>query len=215
MQSPRCGRPFANPAFVAIGAFLFLWSFNPFSSTVLYYYSTEALHFSEQFVGSLTSWHAVGLLTGSILYGVICRMIPLALADSRLDRCGHPGHHRLLGISRRDERRGHQPRGRRRVRASARSSNSIWPPGFVVRRPLERRLRLLMSLTNLGAALSQGIGGSIYEEMAERWGYVLAFQILVGVGALFTAGCWLLMPLLNQVPVASAKDGALHPDRIG
>jgi len=72
---------------------------------------------------------------------------------------------------------------------------------------------LLMSLTNLGAALSQGIGGSIYEEMADRWGYVLAFQILVGVGALFTAGCWLLMPLLNQVPVAAAKDGALH--RIG
>jgi len=25
------------------------------------------LHFSEQFVGSLTSWHAVGLLTGSVL----------------------------------------------------------------------------------------------------------------------------------------------------
>jgi uncharacterized membrane protein YwaF len=41
------------------------------------YYSAEALHFSEQFVGSLTSWHAVGLLTGSVLYGVICGMIPM------------------------------------------------------------------------------------------------------------------------------------------
>ena len=68
---------FREPGIIAIGAFLFLWSFNPFSSTVLYYYSTEALHFSEQFVGSLTSWHAVGLLTGSVLYGVICRMIPI------------------------------------------------------------------------------------------------------------------------------------------
>ena len=68
---------FREPGIVAIGAFLFLWNFNPFSSTVLYYYSTEALHFSEQFVGSLTSWHAVGLLTGSVLYGVICRMIPI------------------------------------------------------------------------------------------------------------------------------------------
>ena len=55
---------FREPGILAIGAFLFLWSFNPFSATVLYYYSTEALHFSEQFVGSLTSWHAVGLLTG-------------------------------------------------------------------------------------------------------------------------------------------------------
>jgi Na+/melibiose symporter-like transporter len=68
---------FREPGIIAIGAFLFLWNFNPFSSTVLYYYSTEALHFSEQFVGSLTSWHAVGLLTGSVLYGVICRMIPM------------------------------------------------------------------------------------------------------------------------------------------
>jgi hypothetical protein len=43
---------------------------------VLYYYSIEALHFSEQFVGTVSSCHAVGLLAGSVLYGVICRMIP-------------------------------------------------------------------------------------------------------------------------------------------
>src|SRR5947207_2420926 len=30
---------------------------------------------------------------------------------------------------------------------------------------------LLMSLTNLGTALWQGIGGSAYEAMAARWGY--------------------------------------------
>jgi predicted MFS family arabinose efflux permease len=64
---------------------------------------------------------------------------------------------------------------------------------------------LLMSLTNLGTALSQGIGGSIYEAMAERWGYVSAFQMLVAMGALFTAGCWLLMPLLNQITLSSRK----------
>jgi Na+/melibiose symporter-like transporter len=68
---------FRQPGIAGIGAFLFLWSFNPFSSTVLYYYSIQALHFSEQFVGTLTSWNAVGLLTGSIVYGVICRLIPL------------------------------------------------------------------------------------------------------------------------------------------
>src|SRR5689334_14092987 len=74
---------------------------------------------------------------------------------------------------------------------------------------------LLMSLTNLGAALSQGLGGSIYEEMAERWGHVLAFQILVGVGALFTAGCWLLLPMLNQLAATSLKDTSLQADTIG
>src|SRR5262245_60410499 len=69
-------RTLHEPGVVAIGAFLFLWSFNPFSSTVLYYYSIGELHFSEQFVGTLTSWHAVGLLTGSVFYGAICRRIP-------------------------------------------------------------------------------------------------------------------------------------------
>ena len=73
----QMAQTFRQPGIAGIGAFLFLWSFNPFSSTVLYYYSIQALHFSEQFVGSLTSWNAVGLLTGSILYGVICRKIPM------------------------------------------------------------------------------------------------------------------------------------------
>jgi hypothetical protein len=61
----------------AIGAFLFLWNFNPFSATVLYYYSTATLQFSEQFVGTLTSWQAVGGIIGCAAYTVICRRIPV------------------------------------------------------------------------------------------------------------------------------------------
>ena len=72
-------------------------------------------------------------------------------------------------------------------------------------RPRERHFALLMSLTNLGAALSQVTGGSVYEAMAEQWGYVSAFQMLVAVGPLFTASCWLLMPLLNQLTLSSRK----------
>jgi len=34
--------------------------------------------------------------------------------------------------------------------------------------------------------------------MAQWWGTELAFQLLVAIGALFTAGCWLLIPLLKQ-----------------
>src|SRR5262245_35600128 len=203
-----------EPSILAIGAFLFLWSFNPFSATVLYYYSTEALHFSEQFVGSLTSWHAVGLLTGSILYGVICRMLPLpwlihgSIITGILATVAYWGY--------RDPTSG--------VVISL-GVGVVYAIGSLIQLDLAARVcrpqtagttfALLMSLTNLGAALSQGIGGSIYEEMAERWGYVLAFQILVGVGALFTAGCWLLLPLLNQPSVAAIKDDKLQPDRIG
>jgi predicted MFS family arabinose efflux permease len=55
-------------------------------------------------------------------------------------------------------------------------SNSIWRPECVARKPRERHFALLMSLTNLGIALSQGIGGSVYEAMAERWGTYRLFR---------------------------------------
>jgi Na+/melibiose symporter-like transporter len=203
---------FREPSILAIGAFLFLWSFNPFSATVLYYYSTEALHFSEQFVGSLTSWHAVGLLTGSIFYGVICRMLPLSwlihgsIVTGILATIAYWGY--------RDATSG--------VVISL-TVGVVYAIGSLIQLDLAARVcrpntagttfALLMSLTNLGAALSQGIGGSIYEGMATQWGYASAFQILVGVGALFTAGCWLLVPLLDQPALSSRTDDALHPDR--
>src|SRR6185295_5047335 len=193
-----------EPSILAIGAFLFLWCFNPFSSTVLYYYSTEALHFSEQFVGSLTSWHAVGLLTGSVLYGFICRMVPIpwlihgSIVAGVLATIAYWGY--------RDATSG--------VLISI-AVGVVYAIGSLIQLDLAARVcrpetaattfALLMSLTNLGTALSQGIGGSIYEAMAERWGYASAFQMLVAVGAVFTAGCWLLVPLLNHLIYSPRK----------
>jgi hypothetical protein len=62
-----------------------------------------------------------------------------------------------------------------------------------------------MALTNLSVALSQGLGGSLYEAMAQSWGYAPAFEMLVAVGALSTAGCWLLVPLLWQARLQAAS----------
>ena len=195
---------FREPGIIAIGAFLFLWNFNPFSSTVLYYYSTEALHFSEQFVGSLTSWHAVGLLTGSVLYGVICRMIPIRWLIHGSIVAGIVATIAYWGY--RDATSGV---------AISLAVGVVYAIGSLIQLDLAARVcraqtagttfALLMSLTNLGTALSQGIGGSIYEAMAERWGYASAFQMLVAVGAVFTAGCWLLVPLLNHLVLSPRK----------
>src|SRR5262245_58987645 len=185
-----------QPGIAAIGAFLFLWNFNPFSSTVLYFYSIEALHFSEQFVGSLTAWHAVGLLTGSVLYGVICRMIPIpwlihgSIVTGVLATIAYWGY--------RDAASG--------IVISL-GVGVVYAIGSLIQLDLAARVcrpetvgttfALLMSLTNLSAALSQGIGGWLYEAMVGRGGYFLAFALLVVVGASFTAGCWLLLPFLN------------------
>ena len=195
---------FRQPGVVAIGAFLFLWNFNPFSSAVLYYYSIGALHFSEQFVGTLSSWHAAGLLMGSVLYGVFCRRIPLgflihgSIVAGILATIGYWGYR--------------EPTSGLLISVGV---GVVYAIGSLIQLDLAARIcrpetagttfALLMSLSNLGAALSQGFGGSVYEAMAQRWGIELAFQLLVAIGALFTAGCWLLMPLLNQALPSPTK----------
>ena len=186
------------------GVFLFLWNFNPFSSTVLYYYSTEALHFSEQFVGSLTSWQAVGLVTGSIMYGAVCRTMPMRLLIHGSIVAGVVATIAYWGYQ--DATSG--------VVISL-MVGVVYAMGSLIQLDLAARVcrvetagttfALLMSLTNLSTALSQGLGGTIYEAMAERWGYAMAFHILVAVGALFTAACWLLMPILGQVSLSRSE----------
>jgi MFS family permease len=186
-----------QPSVLAIGAFLFLWNFNPFSSTVLYYYSTETLHFDEQFVGSLTSWGAVGAVAGSILYGVFCRGIAVrwlvhgSIVSGILATLAYWGYRDATSA----------------VLISLRVG-VVSLLGTLVQLDLAARVcrpqtagttfALLMSLINLSVLLSQGLGGSLYETMAQRWGSTAAFEILVGIGALFTAGCWLLIPLLRR-----------------
>jgi predicted MFS family arabinose efflux permease len=203
-------RTFREPGVIAIGAFLFLWSFNPFSSTVLYYYSIGALHFSEQFVGTLTSWNAVGLLTGSVVYGLFCRRIPMpwlihgSIIAGILATIAYWGY--------RDPMSG--------VLISL-MVGVVYAVGSLIQLDLAARIcrpetagttfALLMSLTNLSAALSQGLGGSIYEIMARQWGSALAFQLLVALGALFTAGCWLLMSLLGQALISQPATPVAQP----
>src|SRR5262245_52621414 len=204
---------FRQAGVVGIGSFLFLLNFNPFSSSVLYYYSIGSLHFSEQFVGTLNSWHGAGLLAGSVLYGIVCRSIPIGflihgsivtgiLATIAYWAYRDPGSGILISLV----------------------VGIVYAIGSLIQLDLAARVcrpetagttfALLMSLSNLSAALSQGLGGSIYEAMALRWGTGLAFQLLVAIGALFTAGCWLLIPLLRQAFPSPTK-AALKQQAIG
>jgi len=57
---------------------------------------------------------------------------------------------------------------------------------------------LLMSLANLGTSLSTMLGGRWYDAWSATWDKQTAFMLLVGVGAAFTAGCWLLVPFLRH-----------------
>jgi Na+/melibiose symporter-like transporter len=194
---------FRQPGILAIGAFLLFLNFKPFSSTVLYYHSTASLNFSEQFVGTLTAWHAGGVVLGSLLYGLVCRMIPVpwlihcGIAAGILSTLAYWGFQDVTSA----------------VIVSV-AVGIVFAIGELTQLDLAARVckpetagttfALLMSLANLSNSLSQGFGGSIYESLTKNWGYVAAFQILVAVGALFTAFCWLLVPLLTRAMRASA-----------
>jgi Na+/melibiose symporter-like transporter len=190
-----------QPGLLAIGAFLFLWNFNPFSATVLYFYSIQSLQFSEQFVGALTSWHAAGLLGGSIFYGLVCRRISLpwlihgSIVTGILATLAYWLYvDATSGI------------------AVSIIAGVVYAAGTLGQLDLAARIcrpetagttfALLMSLTNLSAALSQGVGGSMYDGLVEHRGHAFAFQALVAAGALSTAACWLLMPFISRARLA-------------
>src|SRR5262249_49243941 len=64
---------------LSAAAFLFLWSFNPFSSNVLQEYMTKELHLSEQFYGNMQSVQSLGMIAGCLSYFAYCRKVPLGL----------------------------------------------------------------------------------------------------------------------------------------
>ena len=83
-----------------IGGFLFLYYFNPGFGTPLYYYMTDELRFSQQFIGLLGAVSSAGWVAGaliyrwalrgmtsralvylSIIYGTIATLLFLLLAD--------------------------------------------------------------------------------------------------------------------------------------
>jgi MFS family permease len=51
-----------------VGGFLFLYSFNPGFGTPLYYYMTDELRFSQQFIGILGAVSSGGWIVGALIY---------------------------------------------------------------------------------------------------------------------------------------------------
>jgi MFS family permease len=51
-----------------VGGFLFLYSFNPGFGTPLYYYMTDELHFSQEFIGVLGAVSSGGWIAGALIY---------------------------------------------------------------------------------------------------------------------------------------------------
>ncbi|MBI3836729.1 MAG: MFS transporter [Planctomycetia bacterium] len=192
-------RATGSRAILAGGAFMFLWNFNPFSKVVLYLYMTrDELGLSKQFFGNTVSLSATAAMIGSLLYGLYCRRVPLAILV-------HVSI--VLGIVSSVAYWFMHDEASARV-ASAAAGFAI-ATATMVQLDLAAQIcppqtagtlfALLMALSNLGTGLSTWFGGWCYQNGVEAWGNPLAFNVLVGIGAIFTALCWLVVPYLRTV----------------
>ncbi len=191
-------RAMGSRAILAGGAFLFFLNFNPFNKAVLYLYMTRDLAFSEQFYGNTASLWATAAMIGSLIYGLYCRRVSMpilvhaSIVMSIITTVAYWSMH--------DE-------------ASARvvslAAGFTYATAAMVQLDLAAQIcppqaagtlfALLMALSNFGMGLSTWFGGWCYQHTLQAWGNPLAFNLLVGIGALFTAGCWLVVPYLSTV----------------
>lgn len=183
-----------GPVLAAAG-FLFLWNFNPFADAVLDFHLTRRMGFSELFYGEMKSWHSIAAMLGGFAYGFYCRrvstptLIHLSILMGILSTLAYWGLQdttsaRLISVV----------------------AGAAYITGLMVQLDLAARacppqaagtvFALLMALSNLGTSLSTWVGGRLYDEFSATWSNRVAFDLLVAVGALCTACCWLLVPIL-------------------
>lgn len=186
-----------SPAILAIGGFLFLWSFNPFAAEILYLHSTNVMRFSDQFYGHTQSFMGVSYVVASITYGLYCRRVPfrwlvhasiLLGVLSTLAYWGMHDHTSAIVVT--------LAVGFTYMTAlliQLDLAAQVCPPEAA-----GTTFALLMALTNLSTSVATVLGGSLYERWSTQWGPHRAFHVLVGCGAAFTAGCWLLVPILRR-----------------
>ncbi|HVS65436.1 MAG TPA: MFS transporter [Thermoanaerobaculia bacterium] len=206
---------------LAIAAFLFLWSLDPLSTTIVYLHTTVHLGLSEQFFGITISVLAIGCIVASVAYAFYCRRVsPAALAHAAI----------LLGAL--SQAAYWTMEGRVSAIVVHVIVGFTWMTGSLIQLDLAARIcppkaaatvfAVLMALTNLASSLGEWLGGAWYESLLASMSGSAAFATMVGFGVAAKLSCWLLyviMPrgmALREVLVQSSSDrsggeGGLRP----
>lgn len=194
----QLGRAIKTPAVLSAAAFLFLWTFNPFnSSSVLYTHMTKALKIDEGMYGVAQSVLAVGEIVASLAYGLYCRRTPLRWLIHGAIVAGVASTLLYWGL-----------RGPGSMLVISFLVGFTYMTGSLVQLDVAARacpvaaagsvFALLMSVSNLAMSSAEWAGGKLYVELGKSWGDTAAFNALVGIGALTTCACWLVVPFLNR-----------------
>ncbi|MGH8477679.1 MAG: MFS transporter [Methylococcales bacterium] len=184
-----------TPAVLGVSIFLFLWNFNPFTAAVRYMHMTVALGMSEQFYGNTVSLEALAAVTASVAYGFYCRRLSPAALLKLTVVFGVLATLAWWGMV-----------GERSALAVTFAAGFVYMTATLAQLDLAARFcpahlagsifALLMAVSNLATSAATWLGGFAYETAAASIGAVAAFNSLVGVGALFTAACWIVVPWL-------------------
>lgn len=171
-----------------VAGFILFWTFSPSFGPALVYYQTDALKFSEQFIGLLSSLNSAAAIVGAFVYAPLSRRVPLRRLINFSIGVGVAGTLAYLLY--------------RSVPSALIIDTVFGGVGMIVQlsfldlaakscpRHVEATFfALLMSVFNGGVQGSQVVGGYLYDG--------LGFVPLVLISAGMTALAWVLVPLVK------------------
>ena len=183
--------------FLGICVLLTLWSFNPVGGSVLYLHMTEALGFSEQSFGNVTSTFFAGSLLGSIGYGIYCRSVrPSALLHLSILAAivSNAIYWQLTSLT--------------SAHVVSVIAGAAYMTGTLIQLDLLARIipvraaatifSAVMALTNLASSVSEAFGGWLFEVARQAYNQKTAFSLAVLVSVVAAMSCWLVVPVLRR-----------------
>jgi MFS family permease len=184
-----------------VAGFIFFWTFSPSLGIPLFYYQTDTLKFSQQFIGTLGSLMAGAGIVGAAAYGPVSRRVPLrpiivwSIAVSAVGTLAYlfyTGPWSGIAI---DTAFG-------AVGMFAQLAFLDLAAKSCPKHAEGTFFALMMSVYNLGAQGSQVFGGYLYE-----W---TSYSTLVWISAAMTGAAYFLLPLVN-IPEIEARARAAGP----
>jgi MFS family permease len=187
-----------------VTGFIFFWTFSPSIGIPLFYYQTDTLKFSQQFIGLLGSLSAGAAIIGAAFYAPLSRRVSLHQVIVYSIGAGVVGTLAYLVYN---------------SAAAAVAIDTLFGGiGMIIQLAfLDLAAKacpkhaegtffaLLMSVYNLGVQGSQVTGGFLYDS--------IGYTPLVVISAAMTALTWLLLPLVNIPDIErSARQAGPPPE---
>ncbi|MBI4588075.1 MAG: MFS transporter, partial [Candidatus Rokubacteria bacterium] len=191
-----------------VAGFIFLYNFSPSFGPALVYYSTDKLHFSKMFLGSLESLGYASGIGGAALYFAFSKSFPFRRLIHFAIAAGVSATLAYLGYT-----------GPGSALAIALAFGGV---GMIIQLtfldlaakacPKQAEgtfFALLMSVFNGGVQVSQIVGGWLYDRVG--------FTNLILISAAFTALCWLLVPFVKveEIEASVKPEGLVSPAPAG